>query len=98
MANNKTVFIPGNFIVIHPGHLRLFQLARELGDEVVVGIYSDRRVSGRNLVPHAIRLESVDSNSLVDRAIIIDEPIEDLIKRLKPDIVLRVVSMKVSKT
>lgn len=89
MAGKKTVFIPGNFMVIHPGHLRLFQLARELGDEVIVGIYSDRLVEGRNLVPHATRLESVDSNSLVDRAIIIDEPIEDVITRLRPDIVLK---------
>lgn len=35
------VFISGNFSVLHPGHIRLFQLARSLGDELIVGVNSD---------------------------------------------------------
>ena len=38
----KTVFVSGNFNVLHPGHLRLFRFARELGGRLIVGVQSDR--------------------------------------------------------
>ena len=38
---SKTIFISGNFNILHPGHLRLMRFARELGDELIVGVYSD---------------------------------------------------------
>lgn len=40
----KKVFINGTFDILHPGHLKLFKVAKELGDYVVVAIDSDRRV------------------------------------------------------
>ena len=30
----KTVFVSGVFNVVHPGHIRLFHFARELGDRL----------------------------------------------------------------
>ena len=32
----KTVFISGAFNVVHPGHLRLFKFAKELGKKLIV--------------------------------------------------------------
>lgn len=89
MNNGKLVFIPGNFIVVHPGHLRLFKFAREIGDKIIVGVYSDNYLQGKGNVTDLVRLEGVKSNVLVDDAIIIDEPIELLVSRIKPDYVLR---------
>ena len=38
----KTIFISGNFNILHPGHLRLLRFARELGEELIVAVHSDR--------------------------------------------------------
>jgi glycerol-3-phosphate cytidylyltransferase-like family protein len=32
MSKIKTVFVSGNFNILHPRHLRLLRFARELGD------------------------------------------------------------------
>ena len=39
---SKTIFISGNFNILHPGHLRLLRFARELGEELIVAVHSDR--------------------------------------------------------
>ena len=41
-AMTRTVFVSGNFNVLHPGHLRLLRFAGELGDRLIVGVQSDR--------------------------------------------------------
>ena len=38
----KKIFISGNFNIIHPGHQRLFKAAKELGDYLIVGVFSDK--------------------------------------------------------
>ncbi|HXA47207.1 MAG TPA: PfkB family carbohydrate kinase, partial [Burkholderiaceae bacterium] len=77
------------FNVLHPGHLRLLRFARECGDRLVVAVNSDR-VAGKGAhVPQSLRLESVQSISQVSDVFIVDEPIADLIARLRPDIVVK---------
>ena len=90
MSNNKKkVLVSGNFNVIHPGHLRLLRFAKECGDHLIVGIESDK-MAGKNAYVHeSLRLEGVLSNSWVDEAIIVDEPIVDFIKNIRPDIVVK---------
>lgn len=83
------VLITGHFNVLHPGHLRLFKFARECGDRLIVGILSDRLTGYRSLVPESLRLDAVQSNVLVNEAFILDEPIEFLVRRLRPDIVVK---------
>ena len=88
----RTVFVSGKFEVLHPGHLRLFRFARELGDRLIVGVLSDRlaeQETDSHLVPEDLRLEGVRSNSGVDEAIFIDIPIEKVIDEIRPDYVVK---------
>ncbi len=85
----KTVLVTGVFNVIHPGHLRVLRFAKECGDHLVVAVLSDRRAGPSAMVPENLRLEGVRSNSYVSSASILDDSIEDLIRRLKPDFVVK---------
>ena len=89
MGNPTIVFASGNFNVLHPGHLRLFRFAKEIGDHLVVAVESDRIACSAAHVPQHLRLEGVSSNGWVDEAILVDEPVVDLIQRLKPDLVVK---------
>lgn len=83
----SVVLVTGCFSVLHPGHLRLFRFAKECGDRLIVGVLSDRMVSA--LVSERLRLEGIQSNMLVDEAFLLDEPVEQAILKLKPDVVLK---------
>lgn len=85
----KVVLVAGNFNILHPGHMRLLRFARECGGKLVVAVYSDRIAGKSAHLPEHLRLEGVKSNSWVDEALLIDEPIEKVIVRLKPDIVVK---------
>lgn len=84
-----TVFVSGNFNVIHPGHLRLLRFAKECGQKLIVGVFSDRLAGQAAHVPEHLRLEGVRSNSWVDDAFLMVEPIADVILRIRPDIVVK---------
>jgi rfaE bifunctional protein kinase chain/domain len=85
----KTIFISGNFNVLHAGHIRLFAFGRQLGDTLIVGVTSDAMGGIAVHVNEEARLEAVQSNSWVNQAILLDEPIEETIARVKPDIVVK---------
>ncbi len=82
----------GCFDVLHLGHLRYLQAARQLGDLLVVAINSDssvRQLKGENrpLVPEDERAEMLAGLECVDYVVIFPEstPI-DLLSELKPNI------------
>ena len=85
----RTVFVSGHFNVLHPGHLRLLRFAKESGDRLIVAVETDRIAGEAAHVPEHMRLEGVQSNSWVDEALLIDEPVAKVIARLKPDIVVK---------
>lgn len=85
----KTVLVSGHFNVIHPGHLRLLRFAKECGSRLIVAVESDDLAGDAAHIPEQLRLEGVRSNSYVDEAFIIGEPVEAVIERLKPDIVVK---------
>ena len=87
--SNRTVFVSGNFNVLHPGHVRLLRFARECGERLIVVVYSDRIAGNGAHVPELLRLEGVQSNSWVDEAFVIDEPVAVVIGRLRPNIVVK---------
>jgi rfaE bifunctional protein kinase chain/domain len=89
MNKLKRVFISGTFNVLHPGHLRLFKYAKELGDFLIVGITKEEFSKPPAFISFQDRLESLTQCKLVDQIIQIDSPICDLIDELKPEIVLK---------
>ena len=86
---SRTVFVSGNFNILHPGHLRLLRFARELGDRLIVGVQSDRIAGSAAHISETLRLDGIASNSFVDEALLIDEPPSAVIERLRPDIVVK---------
>jgi len=86
---NKTIFVSGSFNVLHPGHIRLLRFAKDLKGKLIVGVLSDKYAGKTAYINEKLRLEGISSNNLVDEAFIINEPIENFIKKLKPDIVVK---------
>jgi rfaE bifunctional protein kinase chain/domain len=85
----KTIFVSGNFNILHPGHLRLLRFARELGDKLIVGVHSDLIGGSDAHVPEYLRLEGIRSNNWVSEAVLVDEPVTEVIRKIKPDIVVK---------
>jgi rfaE bifunctional protein kinase chain/domain len=83
------VFISGNFSILHPGHIRLFQLAKSIGDTLVVGVNSDETVFSPLNVPISMRLESLNAIQMVSKTIVINDDLEKVLLELKPEIVLK---------
>jgi rfaE bifunctional protein nucleotidyltransferase chain/domain len=92
-ASGKTVvFANGCFDLLHVGHIRYLQSARELGDALVVGLNSDesvRQLKGpqRPLMPEDERAEILAALACVDYVVLFQElTVETLLRVLKPDI------------
>jgi rfaE bifunctional protein nucleotidyltransferase chain/domain len=89
---SRIVFANGCFDVLHVGHIRYLEGARQLGDVLIVGVNSDRQVaiqkgSGRPIMPEAERAELLASLESVSYVTIFDEPtVEELLLALKPDV------------
>lgn len=89
MFSAKKILVTGNFNVLHAGHLRLFKFAKECGGRFLVGVNSDRIAGEGSYVHESLRLECVQNSNWVDEAFLVDEPIADVIARLRPDIVVK---------
>jgi len=95
-AEGKTVvFTNGCYDLLHPGHIRLLEKARSLGDVLILALNSDdsvRRLKGptRPLIPEseraevALGLEAVDAVTLFDE----DTP-RELIAAVLPDVLVK---------
>jgi rfaE bifunctional protein nucleotidyltransferase chain/domain len=94
-AGKRVVFTNGCFDLLHVGHIRSLQKARNLGDCLVVGINSDSSVrqlkgSGRPIVPQEERAETLAALACVDWVTIFDEPDPlELISLLVPDVLVK---------
>ena len=86
---SETVFVSGTFNVLHPGHLRLLKFAKANGDRLIVGVFTDRVAGSAAHVPQDFRLEAVKMNGLVDEAFLVDSPVEEVILKLKPALVVK---------
>ena len=88
----RVAFANGCFDVLHAGHVRYLQAARQQGDVLVVGVNSDRSVSalkgaGRPLLPAEARAELVAALEPVDYVVIFDElTVEGILSELRPDV------------
>ena len=89
LAPGGTVaFISGKFNVVHPGHLRLFRFAKEISDVLVVGVFADN-TSPDILLPENERIDGVAAISAVDYAIVISSAVDEVIRSLRPDCVVK---------
>jgi FAD synthetase len=85
------VMASGVFDILHPGHLRYLQEAKDLGDELIVVVASDATVRRRKhepITPERMRLELVSSLKMVDRAYLgSDGDMFGVVERIRPDII-----------
>jgi len=88
----RVVLANGVFDIIHVGHIRYLEGARECGDVLIVAINSDnsaRRLkgAGRPVVPEDERAEIVAALEVVDYVVLFDEDRpERIIEALQPDV------------
>ncbi|MDH4079388.1 MAG: D-glycero-beta-D-manno-heptose 1-phosphate adenylyltransferase [Nitrospira sp.] len=95
-TGKRIVFTNGCFDLMHIGHTRYLQAARELGDVLVVGVNSDASVRSldkapdRPIVPEAQRAEVLAALGCVDYVIIFSEsdPLR-VITSVQPDVLVK---------
>lgn len=80
-------FLSGNFNVVHPGHLRILKFAADNCDVLIIGVNPD--TSSGVTIPADLRIEGLNAISMVTHAILLEEPPEDFILRLKPSVVVK---------
>jgi rfaE bifunctional protein nucleotidyltransferase chain/domain len=92
-AEGKTVALAnGVFDLIHVGHVRYLEGAKELADCLVVAVNSDASTRaykgpGRPHIPEGERAEMVAALACTDRVLVFDEPnVRNIIRALKPDV------------
>ena len=88
----RIAFANGCFDLLHVGHVRYLQGAREQGDVLVVGVNSDQSVHGlkgpgRPLLPAEARAELVAALASVDYVFVFNElNAEEVLRDLRPDV------------
>jgi D-beta-D-heptose 7-phosphate kinase/D-beta-D-heptose 1-phosphate adenosyltransferase len=94
-SGKKIVFTNGCFDIIHLGHVKYFQFAKQQGDLLVVGVNSDsgiRRLKGekRPLITELDRMGVLEELESIDYLVMFDEdtPIK-LIEAIKPDVLVK---------
>lgn len=92
----RVVFTNGCFDLMHVGHTRYLQAAKDLGDLLVVAVNSDTSVRSLNkapdrpIVPEAQRAEVVAALGCVDYVTLFNEPDpQSLIAALQPDVLVK---------
>ena len=95
-AGKRIVFTNGCFDLMHVGHTRYLQAAKDLGDLLVVAVNSDASVrslnkaSDRPIVLEAQRAEVVAALGCVDYVVLFNEPDpHGLIAALQPDVLVK---------
>ncbi len=94
-AGKTVVFTNGCYDILHPGHIRLLEKARSLGDILILAINTDasvQRLKGptRPLIPEVQRAELATALESVDAVTLFDEDTpRELIAAVLPDILLK---------
>lgn len=86
------VLANGCFDLLHVGHIRYLEGAKQMGDVLIVGLNNDSSVRtlkglGRPVMPDLERAEILAAFSCVDYVVIFEDlTVENLLLRLKPDV------------
>ncbi len=92
IKGKQVVLANGCFDILHVGHLRYLQGARDLGEVLVVAINSDRSVrtikdEGRPILSENERIALVSALRCVDYVILFDEPdVSRVLDVLRPSV------------
>jgi D-beta-D-heptose 7-phosphate kinase/D-beta-D-heptose 1-phosphate adenosyltransferase len=91
----RIVFTNGCFDLLHPGHMRYLDAARQLGDYLVVAVNTDRSVkaikgANRPIQSQDERTELLAALSFVDAVVLFDQdnPLE-VIRHLVPNVLVK---------
>jgi len=92
----RVVAVSGGFDPVHVGHVRMFEAAKKLGDELVVILNNDnwlRKKKRHVFMPEAERKEVIEAFQCVDRVVLTGHGVDTAdmsvvreLKKLKPDI------------
>jgi len=94
-AGKTVVFTNGCYDLLHPGHVRLLEQARALGDILILALNSDvsvRRLKGpgRPLISQQDRAEIAAGLEAVDAVTFFDEDTpRELISEILPDVLVK---------
>jgi D-beta-D-heptose 7-phosphate kinase/D-beta-D-heptose 1-phosphate adenosyltransferase len=92
----RVVAVSGGFDPVHVGHVRMFEAAKKLGDELVVILNNDhwlRKKKSHVFMPQHERKEVIEAFGCVDRVVITghgadtaDMSVVRELQKLKPDV------------
>ena len=94
-AGKRVVFTNGCYDLLHPGHIRLLERARSLGDILILALNSDasvQRLKGpsRPLIPEGDRVQVSLGLQAVDAVTLFDEDTpRELISAVLPDVLVK---------
>jgi D-beta-D-heptose 7-phosphate kinase/D-beta-D-heptose 1-phosphate adenosyltransferase len=94
-AGRAVVFTNGCFDLLHPGHIRLLEESRGLGDVMLVAVNSDdsvRELKGpyRPIMPQAERVELLAALAAVDAVTVFDDLTpQSLIAGVLPNVLVK---------
>jgi rfaE bifunctional protein nucleotidyltransferase chain/domain len=94
-AGKRVVFTNGCYDVLHPGHIRLLESARSLGDVLILALNTDasvQRLKGptRPLISEDQRAELASALAAVDAVTFFDEDTpRELIAAVLPDFLIK---------
>lgn len=100
--SKKIVFTNGCFDIIHSGHIQYLTEAKALGDILIIGLNSDcsiKKLKGpdRPIIDENNRALVLSALEIVDFVVIFDEETPyNLIKKIKPDILVKGGDWKIS--
>jgi rfaE bifunctional protein nucleotidyltransferase chain/domain len=89
------VFTNGVFDLLHPGHVRYLNEARQLGDALIIGVNSDRSVRANKGADRPIngakeRVEILLALDFVDAVVVFDEDTPlGIITLVQPDVLVK---------
>jgi D-glycero-beta-D-manno-heptose 1-phosphate adenylyltransferase len=92
LRGRNIVLANGCFDILHVGHVRYLEGARQLGDVLVVALNSDRSVTalkgpGRPILNESERVALVSALRCVDHVIVFDEPdVNHVLDVLRPSV------------
>ena len=95
-SSKRIVAVSGGFDPLHIGHVRMFQEAKALGDELVVIVNNDhwlRKKKGKAFMPEQERKEIIEAIGCVDRVVLTQHPenpedmsVCDALREIRPQI------------